>query len=172
LSRKASALGKVDDAALRVYRAALDQLRAKGALGERGVKYDPYRGTEIETTVAGILRGGELMERLGVGERGEIILKATCFYVEGGGQISDTGRIVGDEWEFRVDDTRQPIPGLIVHIGEMSRGFAHSGNAVSAEVDATRRLDIMRNHTATHLLHAELRAVLGEHVQQAGSLAF
>jgi len=169
----------VDQAAVETARGAVvDILEAGGltqpgkaqALGERGVKYDPYSRTTISTTVAGILRGSRLVESLGAGERGELILAETCFYVEGGGQISDTGRIVGDDWEFRVDDTRQPIPGLIVHIGEVLRGTMRGGEIVRAEVDAPRRLNIMRNHTATHLLHAELRAVLGEHVQQAGSL--
>ncbi len=177
-SRSASTMGKVDDVALRGYRSALEELRAPGRLGGRGVKYDPYQGTRVETTVAGILQGGKLVESIGVGERAQIVLAETCFYVEGGGQISDIGTIIrapresngSGDWEFRVDDTRQPIPGLIIHSGEIASGRARGGDKVVAEVDAARRLDIMRNHTATHLLHAELRKVLGEHVQQAGSL--
>src|SRR5581483_851280 len=105
----------------------------------------------------------------------------TCFYVESGGQVSDTGKLVHlrepassirspAEWEFRVDDTRQPVPGLIVHIGEMVKGTARVNQSVMGEVDGERRLNIMRNHPATHLLHAELRRVLGTHVHQAGSL--
>ncbi len=177
-SRSASGLGRLDDAEMRAARRALDRLRATGQLPERGVNYDPYQGVQVETTVAGILSGEELVASVRQGEHAQLILRDTCFYVESGGQISDTGRIVHVEpgangsgpWEFRVDDTRQPVPGLVVHIGEMVSGEAHVNDVALAQVDAGRRLDIMRNHTATHLLHAELRAVLGEHVQQAGSL--
>jgi alanyl-tRNA synthetase len=104
-------------------------------------------------------------------------LAATPFYVEAGGQVSDTGSILHYDdpdsppaWEFQVADTRTPVPGLIVHVGQMAAGTAHPGDSTWAVVDSERRWDIMRNHTATHLLHRELRRVLGEHVQQAGSL--
>jgi alanyl-tRNA synthetase len=73
-------------------------------------------------------------------------------------------------WEIRIDDTRQPVGGLIVHIGEVLKGEPAVGDTAIASVDTTRRRDIMRNHTATHLLHHELHAVLGEHARQAGSL--
>ncbi|MGB8645491.1 MAG: alanine--tRNA ligase [Anaerolineae bacterium] len=177
-SRSASGLGKVDDVALRAARRALDDLRSQGKLGDRGVKYDPYSHTEVHPLLAGILKDGQLVDSLGAGERGELVLAETCFYVESGGQISDIGRIIqahpeGDgagAWEFRVDDVRQPVPGLILHAGEMVKGNARAGDPVVGQVDAARRLDIMRNHTATHLLHSQLRAVLGAHVQQAGSL--
>jgi alanyl-tRNA synthetase len=78
--------------------------------------------------------------------------------------------IEGDGWTVDVEDARQPIGGLIVHIGEVVEGQPTPGAACTITVDGERRLDVMRNHTATHLLHAQLRAVLGTHVQQRGSL--
>jgi len=180
-SRKLSATGRVDAAALQNARQVYDELKARGALPPTNVHYDPYQGTNIETRVVGIVREDELADELATGERGQLVLADTCFYVESGGQISDTGSIVHFrepavsfrdpiEWEFRVDDTRQPVPGLIVHIGEMVKGSARVNDLVRAQVDAARRENIMRNHTATHLLHAELRRALGTHVHQAGSL--
>ncbi len=180
-SRKLSATGKMDAAAFQNARELYDELKTRGALPANGVKYNPYQGTKLNTRVVAIVRDGELVDELATGERGQLILADTCFYVESGGQISDTGNIIHlrdasvtfrdpIEWNFRVDDTRQPVPGFIVHTGEMFKGSAHVNDDVVAEVDATRRMDIMRNHTATHLLHAELRRVLGTHVHQAGSL--
>ncbi len=105
------------------------------------------------------------------------MLPETPFYVESGGQVSDTGfitRYEGDSddiiWEITITDTRRPVPGLIVHTGEVMGGEPRAGDPCWAEVDFDRRLDIMRNHTATHLLHRELRNLLGEHVHQAGSV--
>ncbi len=180
-SRKLSATGKMDAAAFQNARELFDELKTRGALPAHGVNYNPYQGTKTNTRVVGIVRHGELVDELATGERGQLILADTCFYVESGGQISDTGSIIHYrdtaisfrdpiEWNFRVDDTRQPVPGFIVHTGEMFKGSARVNDDVVAEVDATRRMDIMRNHTATHLLHAELRRVLGTHVHQAGSL--
>lgn len=177
-SRAASGLGKVDDSAMRLARSVLDQLRASGQLPEPGVKYDPYSGTQIETRLVGILCGDKLVDALATGQHAQLILRDSCFYVESGGQISDTGRILHAQdmangsgtWEFRVDDVRQPVPGLILHAGQLVSGEACVNDRALAQVDEPRRLDIMRNHTATHLLHAELRRELGEHVQQAGSL--
>lgn len=179
-SRKLSATGKMDAAAFQNARELQDALRANGALPDR-VNYNPYQGTKTGSRIVGIVRDGELVNELDTGERGQLVLADTCFYVESGGQISDTGVIIKMreasvsfrdpvEWTFRVDDTRQPVPGLIVHSGEMFKGSARVGEKVVAEVDAARRAAIMRNHTATHLLHAELRRVLGTHVHQAGSL--
>jgi alanyl-tRNA synthetase len=87
--------------------------------------------------------------------------------------VSDTGVVTsrnGNGWEFAVHDMREPVAGLILHVGEVVRGVVQRDDPARATVDASRRWDIMRNHTATHLLHASLRAVLGEHARQAGSL--
>lgn len=180
-SRKLSVTGKTDAAAFQNARELFDALKENGALPATGVKYDPYRGTNADTRVVGIVRDGELVDELATGEQGQLVLADTCFYVESGGQISDTGNIfhLRDasvssrdpiEWDFRVDDTRQPVPGFIVHVGEMVKGSARLHESVVAQVDAGRRESIKRNHTATHLLHAELRRALGTHVHQAGSL--
>lgn len=171
-SRKHSATGKMDGVAFQNARDQYDALKAGGALPPTGVIYNPYAGTEVETQVVGIVSGGELVSDLPEEGEGELVLAETRFYVESGGQISDTGtmRAVSGAWEFEVEDTRQPVPGFVVHIGRMVRGSARVGSRVMAQVDGARRLDIMRNHTATHLLHAELRRVLGSHVHQAGSL--
>ena len=106
------------------------------------------------------------------GDEIEVILPETCFYVESGGQVSDTGTIrsIDDRWEIEIHEMRRPAPGLIVHVGKVSLGEPRVGDEAIASVHAQRRRDIMRNHTATHLLHAELRRVLGEHARQAGSL--
>ena len=105
------------------------------------------------------------------------MLPRTAFYVASGGQVADTGALAAfrpntDEvvWEVQVEDTRRPIGGLVVHVGKVVRGTAREGDLAVAAIDADRRWDIMRNHTATHLLHSELRYVLGDHVRQAGSL--
>ena len=103
----------------------------------------------------------------------EVLLPQTCFYVESGGQVSDTGNIVSikePRWEIRIDDVRKPAAGVIVHSGVVVKGSPKTGDTALAAVDAARRRDIMRNHTATHLLHAALHEVLGDHARQAGSL--
>ncbi len=134
------------------------------------MKQDQYGPLSREARVLAILRDGELVERAEVGDKVEVVLDMTPFYVEAGGQVSDTGVIEGDGWTIDVEDARQPIGGLIVHIGEVVEGQPAAGEACTVTVDGERRLDVMRNHTATHLLHAQLRAVLGTHVQQRGSL--
>ena len=168
---------ELDTEQLARYRRLLASLQDKGLVGDQGVEYDPYSGTERETTVAALLVNGEPVQVARPGDRVEVVLPATCFYVESGGQVSDTGHIArypeggGDPlWEIEVEDTRQPIPGLIVHIGRVKSGHPRVGDPAWAVVDFERRWDIMRNHTATHLLHAELRSLLGTHVVQAGSL--
>lgn len=183
-SRATSKIGVVDDKGEQLYRDVLDELVASERVDSSGVAHDPYSGTELETTVASFLRDGNLTDQVKVGDQVEVILPQTCFYVESGGQVSDVGRIVkyagvadgaeiedaNVEWAIAITDMRKPIPGLIVHVGKVVKGNPRVGDAVVAEVDRLRRWDIMRNHTATHLLHRELRYVLGEHVQQAGSL--
>ena len=136
----------------------------------RALGYDPYSSLEVTTCVAGIVREDGLDTEAAPGETLELVLDKTCFYVESGGQVADTGRITGPDWEVVVEDTRRPIEGMVVHIGRVISGHPRVGDPVVAQVDAERRWDTMRNHTATHLLHRALRDVLGSHVAQAGSL--
>src|SRR5690606_3006131 len=120
--------------------------------------------------VLALIQNGERVENAITGEKVEVILGTTPFYVEAGGQVSDTGVISGAGWRIEVEDVHRPVGGLVVHVGEVVEGTPHVGDSAYAEVDADRRADITRNHTATHLLHAALRHVLGDHVQQRGSL--
>ena len=99
-----------------------------------------------------------------------IVLDYTPFYAEGGGQVADSGAIVGPHGRFTVQDVQRPAGEVIVHIGEVAEGRLAVGERVSAHVDREKRAATARHHSATHLLHAALRAVLGEHVQQSGSL--
>jgi alanyl-tRNA synthetase len=151
------------------YQNALNTLRAAGLIQD-GVKQDQYGPLSREARVLAILRDGQMIERARVGDRVEVVLDVTPFYVEAGGQVSDTGVIEGEGWTVDVEDARHPIGGLIVHVGEVVEGQPAVGADCTITVDGERRLDVMRNHTATHLLHAQLRAVLGSHVQQRGSL--
>ena len=156
-----------------VYRAIFQGLQISGKLTVSGVAYDPYSTLEVEGELLAIVRNGEPVKEAITGDPVEVVLPATCFYIESGGQVTDTGTIVSvkePRWEIRVDETRKPAAGIIVHIGEVVRGKPALGDFAIASVDAQRRRDIMRNHTATHLLHAELHHVLGAHARQAGSL--
>ncbi|NOZ70778.1 MAG: alanine--tRNA ligase [Chloroflexi bacterium] len=153
-----------------IYTAALDALLRRGFLSDSGVRHDPYGALTRSTQLLGILVEGKLVERAEAGQEVDLILAETPFYIEAGGQVSDTGEIVGEGWRARVNDVRRPIPGLILHRAVLESGHAQVGAAVIARVDSRRRWDIMRNHTATHLLHRVLRNLLGEHVEQAGSL--
>ncbi|MFQ5811678.1 MAG: alanine--tRNA ligase [Anaerolineae bacterium] len=156
---------------LEVYSDLLDELKRTGVLPRTGVEHLYTEGTEAAAKVAAIVRDGRVVGLAREGDEVELVLTATPFYVESGGQVSDTGVILQDgEWEVAVSDVRQPLSGLIVHIGDVLSGVFRVGDSARALVDAERRADIARNHTATHLLHNALRRVLGEHVQQAGSL--
>ncbi len=111
-----------------------------------------------------------LVESLAEGQRGFVVLDRTPFYAEAGGQVGDTGRLRGaDGSEAEVDDTQSPAPGLIVHFVTVLSGSLQGGEPVQAAVDHQARAATMRNHTATHLLHAALKRLLGPEVQQAGS---
>jgi alanyl-tRNA synthetase len=162
---------------LELYARLVERLKAQGRLGPDGDEHPYDRYVELESVVLAILRDGETATQANAGDQVEVVLAATPFYVESGGQVSDTGllaRYEGQEeeprWEIRVSDIRQPVPGLIVQVGQVARGRPRVDDPVWAIVNADRRVDIARNHTATHLLHSELRYILGEHVQQAGSL--
>ena len=98
------------------------------------------------------------------------MLDKTPFYGESGGQVGDSGDLYTEAGHVNVDDTRKPAPDLFVHRGTVEEGFIRVGEPVHAKIDSERRMQIRRNHTATHLLHKALRTVLGEDVHQAGSL--
>ncbi len=106
---------------------------------------------------------------LGEGARGVVVLDTTPFYAEAGGQVGDTGFLGGEGFEFQVEDT-QTVQDIILHLGRVTSGAVKKGVVCMASVDAGRRQAIKRSHTATHLLHAALRQVLGPHAQQSGSL--
>ncbi len=165
-----SKIGEIAVDMLQLYARLFDRLKKEGKLSESGVNYDPYGQTALDTTVLAIIRDGEVVDSAVEGQKIELVLADTCFYVESGGQVSDTGRITFDGGAMDVTGVVQPVNGLIVHQGVLAQGTLTAGRSARAEVDKTRRWDIMRNHTATHVLHRELRQVLGSHVAQAGSL--
>jgi alanyl-tRNA synthetase len=149
-----------------------------------GTEFVGYETLTAQTTVVGLhawrrMKGRgqppriatlETVDSASKGEEVEVILRETPFYGEAGGQVGDTGEIIGPHGRVQVDDTQRPAEKLIVHRGRVVEGRIAVNDAVVAQVDEARRRDIMRNHTATHLLNAALRRVLGSHVRQAGSL--
>ena len=140
---------------------------------KRDVPATAFLGYDAETArseVRALLKGEERVERVGPGD-GEVRLVCTAspFYGEAGGQVGDSGEIEGPSGLFRVTDTRRG-EDYVVHVGVVERGEIRRGEPVELRVDGERRAAIRRNHTATHLLHAALREVLGTHVTQAGSL--
>lgn len=174
--RFASGTGKDADGLdedIGVYRQILEELISSSALTEGGVMYDPYGPGSIEGEILAIVRDGEKVESAKTGDEIQVVLPKSQFYVESGGQVSDMGTIqaVGlPKWEISISDTSRPIDGLILHRGRVTSGQPSVGDRAIAKVDVTRKWDIMRNHTATHLLHAALQQVLGDHARQAGSL--
>jgi len=121
--------------------------------------------------VAALLgEGGAPAAELPQGAEGEVLLEATPFYGEAGGQVGDTGWIVSPHGRLRVQDTHRPAPGLIASRVVVEDGRVTAGDYVTAEIDRERRAAVARHHTATHLLHAALRDIVGTHVKQAGSL--
>ncbi len=139
-------------------------------LGAGNTAFDGYYQTSIESRILGILRDGEAVGQATQDQQVEIVLAETCFYAEGGGQVGDRGIIAGPNGHVQVEDTQSPVAGLIVHRGKVAEGDIALGDAITAQVEAERRLDASRNHSGTHLLHAALRSILGPHVRQAGSL--
>ncbi len=128
-----------------------------------------YCNTEYDAHVRALIKDGEQVPELGAGDAGEVILDVTPFYAEMGGEIGDTGEIIDGETHLYVTDTKAPEAGLYVHAVKVEGGKVTVGDSVVAKVDAKRRAAIERNHTGTHILHASLREVLGEHVRQKGS---
>ena len=158
------------DRAGRQVTGSMEIVTAYENLGAGLTRFNGYRQTAIESRILGILRDNEAVGHATRGQQVEIVLAETCFYAEGGGQVGDRGIIAGPNGRVQVEDTQSPVAGLIVHRGVVSDGDIALGDAVTAQVEAERRLDASRNHSGTHLLHAALRSVLGPHVRQAGSL--
>ncbi|MCO6414452.1 MAG: alanine--tRNA ligase [Thiogranum sp.] len=155
-ARAASSFGRVDAGGLKV---------------EGCTEFTGYERLQDHSIVTAVFRAGETVDRLGGGEEGVVVLEHTPFYGESGGQVGDRGVLrAGQNCVFRVTDTQKQSGGVIAHIGMVTQGEIRRGDAVEALVDQERRAATRLNHSATHLLHAALRQILGDHVQQKGSL--
>ena len=140
---------------------------ASGAKKSVFIGYDTLEGS---AAISAIIKGDKKVSEAHEGDEVEIILDQTPFYAASGGQVGDTGELLGEAAKFEVLDTIKPTGDLIVHKGKVKKGTFKTGDAVLAKVDEEKRADTVRHHTVTHILHATLRSVLGEHVKQAGSL--
>ncbi|MBM3179684.1 MAG: alanine--tRNA ligase [Chloroflexi bacterium] len=179
------AMGKLGGGDAEFFAGIFKELHKNKKLGEHGVEYDPYTSLKVSGEVLALIVNGETVQSASLDDTVEVILPKTGFYIESGGQVKDEGYIrslplfsekMGGAgggrggWEIEVTDTRKPSAGVIVHIGTVISGQPKVGDHALAEVDMPRRHDIMRNHTATHLLHHALHGVLGNSAVQAGSL--
>ena len=131
--------------------------------------FSGYDRVADDARVTSLIFDGAVVDVLRPGQEGQVVLDHTPFYAESGGQIGDTGVLLGPNARFTVRDT-QKIGASFAHIGVLEKGELRAGDAVNAQVDQERRKAIALNHSATHLLHAALRKILGKHVEQKGSL--
>jgi alanyl-tRNA synthetase len=131
--------------------------------------FSGYDRVADESTIVALLKNGATVDALQPGDEGEVVLDRTPFYAESGGQVGDTGELVAGSARFAVSDTRKR-GAAFSHLGKLGGGVLKVGDRIAASIDTARREHIRRNHTATHLLHAALREVLGAHVLQKGSL--
>ena len=177
-----------EDEFMTQFEAALQQLQQTGTTekGQAKAKSKPvyanvasrvqslFRGYETthvdEAKVLALISGDEEVQQLNEGDEGEVVLDQTPFYAESGGQVGDVGVLVKGGTIARARDTHSPAQGLVVHKVTIDKGSIKVGDTVTAEVDVEKRDATRRNHTATHLVHAALREVLGTHVKQAGSI--
>jgi alanyl-tRNA synthetase len=133
-------------------------------------EFTGYQGVTGNGKVVGLVVDGTEVDAISAPQSALVILDATPFYAESGGQIGDRGDLSGAMGVFQVRDTQRPLKGLIVHYGQIAEGYLRIGDSVQASVNSQRREDTMRNHSATHLLHKALRNLLGPHLEQRGSL--
>jgi len=134
-------------------------------------KFHGYEKTQVEDAkVIAIVKDERQTDELKEGEEGLIVLDETPFYAESGGQVGDAGTIFNQNAQVKVFDTFAPVAGIVLHKSKIEKGSVKVGDTVTAMVDAEKRDATRRNHTATHLVHAALREVLGTHVKQAGSV--
>jgi alanyl-tRNA synthetase len=148
--------------------AEMDQV---AALVNEGInsEFTGYQALEEEAKVLAIYADGNAVDSVDEGTEAQVLLDKTPFYAESGGQIGDTGVITGDGVEFAVEDTRKPAAGLMMHVGRVKKGTLKVGDAVRLQVEAMRRAQLQRHHTATHLLNYALRQLVGDSIKQAGS---
>ena len=145
---------------------AFKKLTSEGVTAE----FVGHTQTKLSSKVILLVRDGQEVEEADSGDHVEIVTEATPFYGEAGGQIGDTGRISTSAFDVEVTDTVKDPTGLIIHRGQVRSGQITIGQTVELAVDNEKRMATQRSHTATHILHAVLRDVLGDHVKQAGSL--
>ncbi|GLR14325.1 alanine--tRNA ligase [Chitinimonas prasina] len=132
--------------------------------------FEGYDKSRSEAKVLALYKDGAAVAALQAGDEGVVVLDNTAFYAEGGGQVGDTGKLTAGNNVFEVTDTQKVKAAVFGHQGKLSSGSLKLGDTVLASIDTDKRLATARNHSATHLLHAALRSVLGTHVQQKGSL--
>src|SRR5699024_8524355 len=140
--------------------------KLNGLVGE----FNGYNNLEVNTKILALIKDGDIVESLNHGEQGIVVLERTPFYPEGGGQVGDKGVIKGLKFSSSVIDTKSLKQNIIGHFVEIKEGIIRINDEVTALVDKKSRTKTMRNHSATHLLHRALKDVLGDHVEQAGSL--
>lgn len=158
---RASWVGE-EEAVAAIYRELVSEIGQTEFLG--------YEALESESVISAIVKNGKVIKEASEGDEVELFLDKTPFYGESGGQIGDTGEIIGENFWATVLDCKRPLEGLHSHLVKVKKGTLRVWDRVKCEVDAGKRRATMRNHTATHLLQACLRLVLGDHVKQAGSL--
>lgn len=132
--------------------------------------FEGYTENNVQAKIVAIANASDLVKEAVVGDHVTVLLDRTCFYGESGGQVGDTGTLVGDGVVMDVVNTTKAADGKYLHQCVVKEGVCHTGDVVTATYDEERRADIMRNHSATHLLQRALRDVLGSHVEQSGSL--
>lgn len=129
-----------------------------------------YSAETAEGQVLAVVKDGKVVDQASAGEEVQIVVNQTPFYGESGGQMGDTGEIVGEGFSLSVSDTQKKGEGVFVHVAAVQNGIVKAGDAVQLNVDHARRSRLRSNHSATHLLHEALREILGTHVAQKGSL--
>ncbi|MDQ6792413.1 MAG: alanine--tRNA ligase [Candidatus Dormibacteraeota bacterium] len=151
--------------------------RSRGSIQQRWAdlrslpasEFTGYDELESEALVTGLRREGADVSQASEGDEVEVYLDRSPFYAESGGQVGDTGRLLGPDGEVQVDDTKRPYEGVIAHLGRVRIGRLELGDRVQARIDGGRRRQIMRHHTATHLLNKALEELTGERNLQRGS---
>ncbi len=151
---------------------AASKFQMKAAVDYSGepTEFHGYETLKLEAAVVALYKEGAQVESLEAGDQAVVVLDRTPFYAESGGQVGDRGELIGSTGTFKVEDTQKIQSGVFGHKGVLATGRLRSGDKVTALVDVVSRERAAFNHSATHLMHAALRKVLGKHVQQKGSL--